>query len=262
MNADDLWYVKSVIEFTGMTKNGDVGMSYIWCDEEVQENIRKEAEAAGKGENYDHCNTDKTNFPGDMIAYTPYMVQMEKSQIGISNNNGFTLKATPTTTEARVGDWVFRGTTEKKVFDAEETKDGNVWGFAAKVQDAAEYVGQFVRLGAGASAQPLRAYMVFDPVSSDPPAQFVKSSKNASSAAKPAKANKSVGAETASLSDNIDVVIVSRSDKNEEHRTVIGTLSRSTGEFKMRRDYDLKGRKVNATNKAKGAYYGKKVLKK
>ena len=261
-NAAALTGVKSVIEFTGMTKKGDVGMSYIWCDEEVQENIRKEAEADGKGENYDHCNTDKTNFPGDMIAYTPYMVQMEDPQIGFGYVGGITLEVTPAKAEARVGDWVFRGTTEKKIFDAEETKDGNVWGFAAKVQDAAKYVGQFVRLGAGASAQPLRAYMVFDPVSSDPPAQLVKSSKNASSAAKPAKANSIAGAETASLPDNIDVVIVSRSDNNEEHRTVIGTLSRSTGEFKMLRDHDLKGRKVNATNKARGAYYGKKVLKK
>ena len=261
-NAAALTGVKSVIEFTGMTKNGDVGMSYIWCSEEVQENIRKKAEADGEGENYDHCNTDKANFPGDMIAYTPYMVQMEDAQIGFGDVGGVTLKVTPDVAQARVGDWVFRGTTENKVFDAEETKDGNIWGFAAKVQDAAKYVGQFVRLGEGASAQPLRAYMVFDPVSSDPSAQLVKSSKNASFAAKPSKANSIAGAETAALPDNIDVVIVSRSDNNEEHRTVIGTLTRSTGEFKMRRDYDLKGRKVNATNKAKGAYYGKKVLKK
>jgi hypothetical protein len=261
-NAVALSGVKSVIEFSGMTKKGDVGMSYIWCDEDVQENIRKEAEADGKGENYDHCNTDKTNFPGDMIAYTPYMVQMEDPQIGFGYVGGITLEVTPAKAEARVGDWVFRGTTEKKIFDAEETKDGNVWGFAAKVQDAAEYVGQFVRLGAGASAQPLRAYMVFDPVSSDPPAQLVKSSKNASFAAKPAKANSIAGAETAALPDNIDVVIVSRGGNGEDHRTVIGTLTRSTGEFKMLRDYDLKGRKTNITNRAQGAYYGKKVLKK
>ena len=261
-NAEALTGVKSVIEFTGMTKNGDVGMSYIWCDEEVQENIRKEAEADGKGENYDHCNTDKANFPGDMIAYTPYMVQMEDPQIGFGYVGGITLEVTPAKAEARVGDWVFRGTTEKKIFDAEETKDGNVWGFAAKVQDAAKYVGQFVRLGAGASAQPLRAYMVYAPEDSDPPAQLVKASKNATFAAKPAKANSIAGVETAALSDKIDVVIVSRSDKNEEHRTVIGTLTRSTSEFKMLRDYDLKGRKVNGMNRARGAYYGKKVLKK
>ena len=85
--------------------------------------------------------------------------------------------------------------------------------------------------------------------------------KNGTSAAKFANANKSVSSETASL-DHINVVIVSRSDNNEEHRTVIGTLNTRTGEFKMLRDYDLKGRKVNGVNRARGAYYGKKVLKK
>jgi hypothetical protein len=41
-----------------------------------------------------------------------------------------------------------------------------------------------------------------------------------------------------------------------------GTLNTVTGEFRMERDYDLKGRKLNSTSTARGAYYGKmKVVK-
>ena len=65
------------------------------------------------------------------------------------------------------------------------------------------------------------------------------------------------------LPDQMEVVIVERDENGtEEHTTVIGKFNTRTGEFKMLRNYDLKGRKVNSTNKAHKAYYGKKVLKK
>ena len=261
VNADNLTGVESVIEFTGMRSDGSVGMSYVWCSEEVEDALKEEASKTSTPEVYEHCNSVKEKFTGEMKAYVPYMVQMADAKLGFDYVASVTLEPTPANAEARVGDWVFRGTTAKKVFDAEETKDGNVWGFAAEERDGAR-IGEFVRLGVGASAQPLRAYMVFAPEDSDPPAQLVKASKNASFAAKPAKANSIAGAETAALSDKIDVVIVSRDDNNGEHRTVIGMLYTRTGEFKMLRDYDLKGRKVNGVNRARGAYYGKKVLKK
>ena len=261
VNADNLTGVESVIEFTGMRSDGSVGMSYVWCSEDVEDALKEEASKTSTPEVYEHCNSVKEKFTGEMKAYVPYMVQMADAKLGFDYVASVTLEPTPANAEARVGDWVFRGTTAKKVFDAEETKDGNVWGFAAEERDGAR-IGEFVRLGVGASAQPLRAYMVFAPEDSDPPAQLVKASKNATFAAKPAKANSIAGAETAALSDKIDVVIVSRDDNNGEHRTVIGTLYTRTGEFKMLRDYDLKGRKVNGVNRARGAYYGKKVLKK
>ena len=267
-NAASLTGVKSVVKFNRMTKkdNGDpaVGMVYVWCDADVEKALQKAAENTADPNKYDHCNSDWETFPGDMIAYTPYMVQMKGSQIGFDYVGGVTLEKTPdendilVSKEADNGTWEFHGTTKKKVWDAEETKDGYVWGFAAQIKGPANYIGKFVQLGEGASAQPLRAYMVFKPKKSDSPAQLV-APRDASFAAKPAKA---LGAETASLPDEIDVVIESQGSDGEEHRTVIGTFTRSTGEFKMLRDYDLKGRKVNGANKARGAYYGKKVLKK
>ncbi|WP_405338996.1 MBG domain-containing protein [Fibrobacter sp.] len=47
-----------------------------------------------------------------------------------------------------------------------------------------------------------------------------------------------------------------------KHSTAIGRVDARTGEFKMLRNYDLKGRNVQGKVKAPGAYYGKKVLNK
>ena len=245
----------AVIEFTGMTKNGDVGMSYVWCSEAVEKALEAAA-PADDPENYEHCNSDKTTYSRKMKAYVPYMIQMKTSSLKFGRSS-FTLEPTPATSEARIGDWVFRGTTAKKIWKKEETKDGNVWAFAGSTQEGvAEYVGQFVMLGAGAYTPALRAYMVKEPK----PQQVAP--RNGNSAVKFANANKSAGVEAASMPESMNVVIVSRGSNGEEHRTVIGTLNTRTGEFEMLRDYDLKGRKVNGVNKARGAYYGKKVLKK
>ena len=56
------------------------------------------------------------------------------------------------------------------------------------------------------------------------------------------------------------VVIVSRSADGEEYTTVIGHIDARTGEFKMLRNYDLKGRRVKGKAKAKGVYYGKMLI--
>ena len=59
----------------------------------------------------------------------------------------------------------------------------------------------------------------------------------------------------------MDVVIVSSTDGSEQ-TTVIGRIDTRSGEFKMIRSYDLKGRKLNNAPKVQGAYYGKNFLKK
>ena len=63
------------------------------------------------------------------------------------------------------------------------------------------------------------------------------------------------------LPDMIDVDFIDTAD-NGEHTTFAGRLNTRTGEFKMLRNYDLKGRKLNGIRKAHRAYYGRKVLKK
>lgn len=150
-------------------------------------------------------------------------------------------------TEVSHEGWTFKAPLQMKTFTKEETQNGTIWGFAGENRDGAT-IGKFVWFGKGAQVLPFRAYME----SSSP--LFVSASPNAQFVARPA-----VG-ETASI-ESIDVVIVSRND-GEKHTTTIGKLNTRTGEFKMLRDYDLKGRKTNVMNRARGAYYGKNVLKK
>ena len=64
------------------------------------------------------------------------------------------------------------------------------------------------------------------------------------------------------LPETIDAEFV-RETANGEKTTFVGRMNTRTGEFKMLRDYDLKGRNVgNKANRSRGAYYGKKVIKK
>ena len=251
-NAKNFENVESVIEFDGMTTNDKdelaVGMKYVWCSAEVEEYLESKADPSTP-EKYEHCNSKSDVFTGDMTAYTPYMVQMGGSELVFKE--GATLEVTPAKLSGASdgSGWTFMPVLQKKVFTKEETKDGRIWGFAGEERNGVT-IGKFVRFGKGAYVQPFRAYLV-----SDKP-QLVSASPNAQYVARPA-----VG-ETASLPENIDVVIVSRGNDGEKHTTTIGTFNTRTGEFKMLRDYDLKGRKTNITNRAQGAYYGKKVLKK
>ena len=67
------------------------------------------------------------------------------------------------------------------------------------------------------------------------------------------------------LPEFMSVIIDVDGDGDGKETTVIGQFNTRTGEFKMNYDrgtFDLKGRRVNSANKARGAYYGKKVLKK
>ena len=71
--------------------------------------------------------------------------------------------------------------------------------------------------------------------------------------------------ESAIISDIPEIIDVELIDDDEdgEHTTFVGRMNTRTGElFQMKRDYDLKGRKLNGAPTARGAYYGKKVIKK
>ena len=246
--ATDFENVEAIIEFAEMTTNDKgelaVGMKYVWCTSEVEKSLKAEAEAKGKGDDYDHCS----EFTGAMTAYTPYMVLMGDAELVFKE--GATLAASAGAKNAVSHDgWTFKAALQKTVFTKDDTKDGKIWGFAGEERDGAT-IGKFVRFGKGAYVQPFRAYLE----SSSP--QLVSASPNAQFAARP-----SVGSETASI-ESIDVVIVSRGNDGEKHTTTIGKFNTRTGEFQMLRNYDLKGRKTNITNRAQGAYYGKKVLKK
>ena len=264
-DASNLQGVKSIIEFNGVHQsNGktDVGMQYVWCNKAVQDSL-KGAAIAKCNENggsdcentakYERCNeADYFANAGKIAAYTPYMVQMDADALTFLA--GATLLPPPATTETRGqadGDWVFRGTLQKHTWTEDETKGGLIRAFAAKVQDGAKQIGQFVKLGAGAYSPALRAYMIKEP----------KAPKNAPLANGAKYAPAMMASTENDLPETMDVVIVSRSTTGgNEQTTVIGTLNPRTGEFRLnnvgKRTFDLKGRSVSKP-RAKGIYLKK-----
>ena len=176
-----------------------------------------------------------------LAAYTPYMLKMKESTLGVTG--GVTFADSTSTGTVVDGDCVsecvlkFYGSFAYKKWTDDELNSQTVYGFAAENLNSVK-VGQFVKVGGGASIRPFRAYMA-----------NMANAINTNGNGKPVVSS--------NLPDEIDVVV-----DDDEHTTVIGRLNTRSGEFMMNRDYDLKGRHVGNKAKVQGAYYGKKVLKK
>ena len=225
INGSRLEGVDAVLQFEGLAKdeNGDTVVTVSYAW--CREGVSSE------------CGS----LSGLLTGYTPYLVKVSSERIGV---RGFLAIQASQTAEVRKGDWVFRGTLQQKAWEKGDPEIGKVWGFAAT--DEYMNVGDFAKVGPGGWIRPLRAYMAYEPVTGG--------SNGAGRLARVAKID--------DLPDSMPVVIVNRDESGEEHTTTIGTLNMRTGEFRMLKDYDLKGRKLNSKPKARGAYYGKKVIKK
>ena len=186
---------------------------------------------------------------GDLEANHPYMLRLSEEKLVF--HGGVTLNSM-SDPAIRKGDWVFHGTLAKRVWNKDDPDLSKVYGFSAEQRSTFE-IGDFVKFGARSWIRPLRAYMIKDPVPVPLARRYAYDWTS------------SLDTETSidSLPERIKVVIVERgedSEDGEEHTTVIGHINTRTGEFTMERNYDLKGRKLNGKPKARGAYYGKKVL--
>ena len=181
--------------------------------------------------------TDSVGKNIDIAANTPYLVVMDDEKMVV--RTGVTLRKTVEPIAMAEGcSWTFNGALA--YMDMPEGNP-NVYGF----QD-----NKFVRAGEKSYVNALRAYLL------KPTPQLSKGRLNVDGKVYAITA-------TASLNDNPDdLYIVEDDDENGEHTTVIGRYNVRTGEFKMLHNYDLKGRNVgDKANKARGAYYGKKVIK-
>ena len=182
--------------------------------------------------------TDSVGKDIGIAANTPYLVVMDDEKMVV--RTGVTLRKTVEPIAMAEGcSWTFNGALA--YMDMPEGNP-NVYGF----QD-----NKFVRAGEKSYVNALRAYLL------KPTPQLSKGRLNVDG-------NVYAGAATASLNDNPDeLYIVEDDDEKGEHTTVVGRYNVRTGEFKMLHNYDLKGRNVgDKANKARGAYYGKKVIKK
>ena len=153
------------------------------------------------------------------------------------------------------GKWYFKGLYSYRVWkdddDEENNEIGLAYGFAGSNEDGIAK-GEFGRVKDGAYAVPMTSYL---------------RKANAQVRLNCQDAPSSNGAKYASLAsidaDVITVRFVEDDENGEEKTTAIGRLDAFTGEIKIDRWYDLKGRRMNNANRAaKGSYYGKKVLKK
>ena len=244
VNTANVSGLQAVLYYNGIgkDKNGKdaVKMKVLWAEKGVIK------DADGKDKEYEHTT---------ISANTPYLVKMKNAEFKVDGK--VTLKATTeAVTKYPEWEWEFRGVWEYKKWEKGDPELGFAYGFAASApKDSKIKVGDFVKVGEGAWISPFRAYLVSSNVRK---AQGVRA--NGNYVMRPTVQQKELPEFMNIIVDDGDA-----NDDNAEHTTVIGQFNTRTGEIKMNYDhgkFDLKGRRVNGSNNARGAYYGKNVLKK
>ena len=172
-------------------------------------------------------------------AYKPYILEMESTELKFRGSVQIEKMPQAYYVTDTIGNWVITSPDRYYEWLNDDYAVG-AYGFNARTSDEISSVGKFVKLGAGAWMPPFRA-SIFNLKAMQQPGEITKP--------------------IPVLPESLDVVIVSSIDGNEE-TTTIGRIDTRTGTFSMERDFDIKGRKLNGAPKARGAYYGKKVLKK
>ena len=183
-------------------------------------------------------------------ANTPYTVVCTGSSLEFGlNGEKATLKTDVLGMEPALNgdEWYFVGTYVYKTWNSpeeqSELKDGLVYGIAGKNENGVPK-GTFAKATSANPVYPMRAYMRKRDVN----VQLARV--------------QSVRARGASFGlNNIGSEIIEVEFVDDEKTTAIGRMNTVTGEIKIDRWFDLKGRSVKNVNRAaKGAYYGKKVF--
>ena len=174
-----------------------------------------------------------------VLANTPYVVLPSASQVTFDFSGTVTFNTTTPGEHAvsKDGYWEFKGLYEYTKFIMDNKNP--IFVFANQERSGAK-LGEFVRTTQGAYSNPMRAYLVYHQDNS-----LSKSARG------------SLGGRIL-LPDELDIVV------EDENGIVVetGLLNMVTGEVKMDRWFDLKGRMLNSKPSAKGTYYknGKKVI--
>ena len=242
VNTANVSGLKAVLYYNGIkteNKKSTIRMKVLWAEDGYIPDVQ-----------YSHTN---------MLANTPYLLLMKDETFAITGVSSITLEAT-LPAETPKDNWTFRGVWKYKEWgpkqeDSPENYDsetGYAYGFSAAASGDKINVGDFVRVGEGAWIRPMRAYLVRD----DKKPQLARA--NGAYVKRPSVVQEEL--------PEIMSIVIDNGRDDEEQTTVIGHFNTRTGEIKMipqNRTFDIKGRNVgNKANKARGAYYGKKVLKK
>ena len=168
-----------------------------------------------------------------ILANIPYMVLPKTSNITFNIEKPVTFNTTVKTDKVLTTDtWEFKGVYAYTTFENDPDL-GRIYGFAATESDGVK-VGQFVKVGAGAWAPAMRAYLVHH-------------------AAATAAAKTRGSLEHFGLGNPLEIDIEFVDDNNNVVES--GKLNTVTGEIRMDRWFDLNGRKLNAKPTTRGTYY-------
>ena len=182
-------------------------------------------------------------------ANKPYAIIIpDATELTFDLNGGQAIFQTAQSAEQtdETGLWIFKGTYEYKVWGADDSELGLAYALAK--EDGSNYVaGQFVKIGEGSTAAPMRAYM---------------RKLNANVKLSPIGAGRPLAMGEVSSIENMPEVIDVELVDEDEKTTAIGRMNTVTGAIKIDRWFDLKGRSTNHKPTTKGAFFNKKGIAK
>lgn len=173
---------------------------------------------------------------GKVMPNTPYVVLPSASQVTFDIAESVTLNTTTEGEETTSGAWEFKGLYNYTKFVMDD--ENPIYVFANQECSGAK-LGEFVMTTEGAWSNPMRAYLVY---------------------------HKGTALAKSALGDQNSFLLPSELDIEieDENGVVVqtGKLNTVTGEVRMDRWFDLKGRNLNSKPTAKGTYYknGKKTI--
>ncbi len=177
-------------------------------------------------------------------ANTPYVIIPEDSELQFEFSGTATLRTEKIEmTWSSDGNWYFTGAYVYRPWVENDEVLGLAYAFAGSNEDEVA-TGDFGRMGEGSYIVPMRAYL---------------SKANSSIMLDPSRFGRPLTLSemsSADLPENIDVKFMDEDDKV----MAIGRMNTVTGEFKIDRWYDLKGRSTNKMPTTKGAFYNKRVI--
>ena len=191
-------------------------------------------------------NIGAGNLPA---ANTPYIVKVQGTTLTFDLKGGmahFQTQASANhevSTEDESGNWYFMANYSYRTW-ANDADLSLYYALAGK----GDQEGRFGKVSSDSYAPAMRSY-------------FKKKSSNVQIVCSTPSGRPAALGESAIVSEIPEVIDVELIDEGE-HTTFVGRMNTHTGEIQMKRDYDLKGRKLNGAPTARGAYYGKKVIKK
>ncbi len=206
--------------------------------------------------NYDEENDKYTAVMkevkgGQLIAYKPYLALFAEETEGLTFEDVTIEPVEPVVTQQ--DEWYFIGSTNYKVIDLKEEESDYYYGYAGMEFDGYK-LGEFSRLGEGASIAPFRCYMRHI-ASDDAPDSFDVITKAPTRAGMESGNVVGYNPGTISMPKQFDVIL-----KSANGETGIATFDNETGEMTFQGWYDLNGNRVDENYSGVRVGEGKKVI--